>query len=164
MGLLSLCCFAALLATLTTALKGSSQQPNIVFILTDNQDVTAYSLNYMPRLGKLFREEGTEFANYFVPTGLCCPSRSTIIRGQFCHNTKIWDNGDLNNSTHLSGGFEKVVAEGLEDTTIATLLHAAGYETFLIGKYLNGYEDANASHVPQGWDHWYGMTDTAFYG
>ena len=144
--------------------EATADPPNIIFLLTDDQDVTAKSLNYMPKLGKLMREEGTEFANYFVPTGLCCPSRSTIIRGQYCHNTKIWDNGGLNNDTYLSGGFRKVIAEGLENTTIATLLRDAGYETFLVGKYLNGYEDGAASHVPVGWDHWFGMTDTAYYG
>ena len=141
-----------------------SSQPNIVFLLTDDQDVTAYSLDYMPKLNKLLRSEGMEFLNYFVSTGLCCPSRATIIRGQFCHNTKIWDNGDLNNNTHLSGGFKKAMAEGLQDATIATQMKKAGYETFLIGKYLNGYSDANAVHVPPGWDHWYGMTDTAYFG
>ena len=138
-------------------------RPNILFLLTDDQDVTANSLNYMPYLGKLLRQEGMEFANYFVPTGLCCPSRSTIIRGQYCHNTKIYDNGDLNNSTYLSGGFPKVDAEGLENSTVATLLSAAGYQTALVGKYLNGYEDADVSHVPQGWDLWMGMTTPPKY-
>ena len=57
-----------------------SSQPNLVFLLTDDQDVTAHSLDYMPKLNRLLRQEGTEFLNYFVPTGLCCPSRiaSTI--------------------------------------------------------------------------------------
>ena len=141
-----------------------SDKPNIVFLLTDDQDVTANSLDYMPKLNKLLRQEGMEFVNYFVPTGLCCPSRATIISGQFCHNTKIWDNGDLNNQTYQSGGFKKAVDEGLEKTTIATQLKAAGYETFLIGKYLNGYSDSQANHVPPGWDHWHGMTDTAYFG
>ena len=139
-------------------------RPNIVFLLTDDQDVTANSLNYMPYLGKLLRQEGMEFANYFVPTGLCCPSRSTIIRGQYCHNTKIYDNGDLNNSTYLSGAFKKFVEEGLENSTVGTLLTEAGYETALVGKYLNGYEDREASHVPAGWKHWMGMTAVHYYG
>ena len=148
---------------LSSGVRGQ-EKPNIVFLLTDDQDVTANSLDYMPKLNKLLRDEGMEFVNYFVPTGLCCPSRATIISGQFCHNTKIWDNGDLNNQTHLSGGFKKAVSEGLEKHTIATQLKAAGYETFLIGKYLNGYSDSQASHIPEGWDHWYGMTDTAYFG
>lgn len=157
--------FVSFLAILSfSGVRAMQEKPNIVFVLTDDQDVTANSLDYMPKLNKLLRQEGTEFVNYFVPTGLCCPSRSTIISGQFCHNTKIWDNGDLNNRTYLSGGFKKALGEGLEKHTIATQLKEAGYETFLIGKYLNGYSDSQASHVPPGWDHWYGMTDTAYFG
>ena len=158
--LVAFVCFSAAQLAVGTG----SDPPNIIFLLTDDQDVTAHSLNYMPRLGKIMREGGTEFANYFVPTGLCCPSRSTIVRGQYCHNTKIWDNGDLNTDTHLSGGFKKVIAEGLENETVATLLRGAGYETYLIGKYLNGYYDPEAEHVPVGWDHWMGMTNIAYYG
>jgi len=139
-------------------------KPNIIFLLTDDQDVTANSLDYMPHLSKIMREGGTEFTHYYVSTGLCCPSRSTILRGQYCHNTKVWDNGDLNNETFLSGGFEKWQQLDLEKSTIGTLFKAGGYETKLCGKYLNGYSDSRASHVPPGWDHWHGMTDTAYFG
>lgn len=138
-------------------------KPNIVFLLTDDQDVTANSLDYMPFLNQILRDEGTEFVNYFVPTGLCCPSRSTINSGEFCHNTKIWDNGDLNNSTFLSGGFEKWINESLENITVGTTMKSAGYVTFLCGKYLNGYNDKYASHVPPGWDVWMGMTDMSYF-
>ena len=141
-----------------------SAKPNIVFILTDDQDRTANSLDYMPHLNKIMREGGTEFTHYYVPTGLCCPSRATILRGQYCHNTKIWDNGDLNNDTFLSGGFVKWMNLSLEASTIATLFKAGGYETKLCGKYLNGYHDTFASHVPEGWDHWHGMTDVHYFG
>ena len=142
----------------------TNNQPNIVFLLTDDQDVTANSLDYMPRLHTILRDGGMEYVNYFVPTGLCCPSRSTIISGQFCHNTGIWDNGELNNSTYLSGGLPKMIALGLESVTIATQLKEAGYETYLVGKYVNGYGDNQVSHIPPGWDHWYGMSDPIYYG
>ena len=145
-------------------LSSAFNKPNILFILTDDQDVTANSLDYMPQLNRILRKEGMEFLNYFVTTALCCPSRATIIRGQYCHNTGIWDNGDLNNNTFMSGGFAKWIANGLHDTTIATMLHNAGYETYLVGKYLNGYNDKNAHIVPPGWDHWQGMTNMAYYG
>ena len=142
----------------------AEDRPNIVFLLTDDQDVTAGSLNYMPHLGRLLRQEGMEFSNFFVSTGLCCPSRATIIRGQYCHNTKIYDNGELNNATYLSGAFVKFLEEGLENSTVGTLLTEAGYETALVGKYLNGYDDGNSQHVPVGWEHWMGMTDTSYFG
>lgn len=139
-------------------------KPNIIFLLTDDQDVTANSLDYMPKLNKILRNGGMEFLNYFVTTALCCPSRSTILKGQYCHNTGIWDNGDLNNDTFMSGGFEKWLSTDLEKVTVGTIMQDAGFETFLVGKYLNGYSDKHASHVPKGWDHWHGMTDTAYFG
>ena len=147
-----------------SAKASRSSQPNIIFLLTDDQDVTANSLDYMPKLNKILRQEGMEFINYFVTTALCCPSRTTIIKGQYCHNHGIWDNGDLNNNTFFSGGMKKAIETKLEKETVATLMKAAGYETFLIGKYLNGYNDKYADHVPPGWDHWHGMTDTAYFG
>ena len=151
-------------SALSLLLPASAEQPNIIFLLTDDQDVTANSLDYMPKLNTILRQGGMEFVNYFVTTALCCPSRSTIIKGQYCHNHGIWDNGDLNNKTFFSGGMKKAIDSNLEKETVATLMKAAGYETFLIGKYLNGYGDSYADHVPPGWDHWHGMTSTAYYG
>ena len=157
-------CALYLCASAVIPHTAATSKPNIIFLLTDDQDLTLGSLEYMPRLNKLLREEGMEFLNCFVPTSLCCPSRATILRGQYCHNTKVYDNGGLSNSTYLSGGYEKFVAEGLESSTIASQLKEAGYETFLLGKYMNGY-GSHYTHVPDGWDHWYGMfkaTDTGF--
>jgi N-acetylglucosamine-6-sulfatase len=139
--------------------------PNIVLFMTDDQDVQHHSLNYMPRLNKLFRQGGMEFVHYYVPTGLCCPSRATILRGQYCHNTKVYDNGDLSNATYKSGAWDKFVEEGLENETFVTMLQSVGYETALIGKYMNGYGGLEAiRHIPPGFDHWMGMTDMSFYG
>ena len=142
-----------------------SGPPNILLFMTDDQDVTAHSLDHMPRLNRLFRQEGMEFLNYYVPTGLCCPSRASILRGQYCHNTKVYDNGDLSNSTYQSGAWQKFLDEGLEEETIATMLQNLGYETALIGKYLNGYMGPKAAaHVPPGFDHWMAMLRLYFYG
>lgn len=142
----------------------SASPPNIIFLLTDDQDVTAYSLDYMPKLNTIMRKGGMEFVNFFVSTALCCPSRVTLLKGQYCHNHGIWDNGELNNVTFSSGGLKKIIEEKLESETVATLMGEAGYETFLIGKYVNGYSDQFAHHVPLGWDHWLGMTKAAYYG
>eukprot|EP00536_Pseudo-nitzschia_multiseries_P007211 jgi/Psemu1/256050/estExt_Genewise1Plus.C_1660073 len=143
---------------------------NIILFMTDDQDVTANSIDpaIMPRLNRLFRDEGMEFPNYYVSTGLCCPSRATILRGQYCHNTELFDNGDFNNSTYKSGGWSKFLDSGLEKETIATLLQSAGYETAIVGKYMNGYDlyDEKAGlHKPPGWDHWMVLLKCgSFYG
>lgn len=124
--------------------------PNIIMILTDDQDVQLGEIDYMPNVQKLLTQQGTSFSNHYVPLSLCCPSRTTILRGQYPHNT-----GVLTNALP-DGGFEKAYSEGLESATMATVLHNAGYRTVLLGKYLNGYPDtATPAYIPPGWDEWY---------
>ena len=105
--------------------------PNILFVLTDDLDRT--ELAVMPNVSTLLADQGVSFNNYFVSVSLCCPSRSTTLRGQYSHNTGVETNGGTN------GGFETAHRLGLERSTIATWLHKAGYRTALVGKYLNGY-------------------------
>jgi arylsulfatase A-like enzyme len=124
-------------------------RPNILFILTDDQDVG--TLRFMPRVQILLAAKGLTFANTFAVQPLCCPSRASILRGQYPHNTEI-----LNNAPPV-GGFAKFRDLGHETSTLAIWLQAAGYRTAFFGKYLNGYPTAdNPGHVPPGWDEWYG--------
>ena len=133
--------------------------PNIVLILTDDQDVQSGTLAYMPHLQELLVGQGMSFPNNLVPLSLCCPSRTTILRGQYPHNT-----GVLGNSLP-TGGFEKAYNENVEASTVATLLHGAGYRTALFGKYLNGYPDtADGFYIPPGWDEWYSAIKGDPYG
>ena len=124
--------------------------PNIVLVLTDDHDLDSGTLAYMANLQSLLVAQGTFFDNMLVPLSLCCPSRTTILRGQYPHNTQV-----LTNALPL-GGFERAYSLNLESATIATLLHGAGYRTVLLGKYLNGYPDtAHANYIPPGWDEWF---------
>ena len=124
--------------------------PNIILILTDDLDLQLGSGSYMPNVKKLLAQQGVSFRNFYVPLSLCCPSRTTILRGQYPHNSGVLTNNLPN------GGFEKAHASGVESATFATLLHNAGYRTVLLGKYLNGYpETASPTYVPPGWDEWY---------
>ncbi len=135
-------------AVATPMLAAPADRPNIIFILTD--DLDAKSIAVMPKLKSLMTDRGATFANYFVTYPLCCPSRASILRGQYPHNTQI-----LGNRPPL-GGFEKFVETGAERSTIATWLQSAGYRTGYFGKYLNGYPDrATPTHVPPGWDEWH---------
>lgn len=124
-------------------------KPNIIFILTDDQDLE--TLAYMPRAQALLVKQGLTFKNAFVATPLCCPSRASFLTGQYPHNHSI-----LSNVPPL-GGFVKFRDLGREGSTVATWLRAAGYRTALFGKYLNGYPAGeNPTYVPAGWDGWYG--------
>ena len=115
--------------------------PNIILILTDDEDVQLGSVDYMPNVKKLLAAQGVSFSNMYVPLSLCCPSRTTILRGQYPHNTGVLTNNLPN------GGFEKAFAQNLESATIATVLHGAGYRTVLLGKYLNGYPDTAPAYL-----------------
>jgi N-acetylglucosamine-6-sulfatase len=130
-----------------TAAAASAHRPNVLFVLTD--DLDAAELRYLPRTRALIGRRGTTFDNYFVSNSLCCPSRATTLRGQYAHNTGVWSNGGEN------GGFEHAYRTGVEQDTVATRLHGAGYATSLAGKYLNGYPNgATPAYVPAGWDDW----------
>jgi len=124
-----------------------AQRPNIVFVLTDDQD--AASIRHMPLLNSNLMDEGITFKNAFVTNSLCCPARATILRGQYTHNHGIEGN------SLPSGGFRRFRKLGRERSTVATWLDSEGYQTALVGKYLNEYK---IRHVPPGWDKWYGIT------
>ncbi|MFN4218531.1 MAG: sulfatase [Candidatus Bipolaricaulia bacterium] len=125
-----------------------STKPNVIFILMD--DLNADLLEFMPHVKSLLVAQGVTFANFFDNVTLCCPSRASILRGQYSHNTQILTNQLPN------GGFQKFYALGHESSTVAMWLQAAGYRTCYLGKYLNGYPaGASPTHVPSGWNEWY---------
>ncbi len=125
----------------------NDRHPNILFVLAD--DLDRAEMRHLPHVRALIGAAGTTFDQYLVSNSLCCPSRTTTLRGQYAHNTGVWTNGGDN------GGFERAHALGVEQDTVATRLHAAGYTTSLTGKYLNGYPNgASTDDVPPGWDNW----------
>ncbi len=127
-------------------LAQTQQRPNIVYILTD--DLDTYTLNRMETTRSLLADQGVTFKNATFSDPLCCPSRATMQRGQYPHNTHIL----TNQLPH--GGFETFRTRELHRSTYATWLDAAGYQTGYFGKYMNGYEDY-PGFVPLGWDRWY---------
>ena len=129
-------------------------QPNIVFIMSDDQDIE--TIRYMPRVQELLAGQGTTFENSFVTSSICCPSNVTALTGQYTHN-----HGVLNNILP-TGGFQKFVnmrtdgdpATQGDESTLATWLNDVGYNNARVGKYLVGYPD-DSTYVPPGWDEWY---------
>ncbi|MGE5442156.1 MAG: sulfatase-like hydrolase/transferase, partial [Bacteroidota bacterium] len=96
-------------------------RPNIVFVLTDDLDLEYPEkpgnswLDHYPALKKSMAAQGTTFSNYFV-NSLCCPSRVSMLRGQYAHNTEVFTNDPP------GGGFQKAHDLGLEKSTVATWL------------------------------------------
>ncbi|MBI3948841.1 MAG: sulfatase-like hydrolase/transferase [Acidobacteria bacterium] len=67
-----------------------ADQPNIILILTD--DLDAKPIEFMPRLRALLADQGVTFTNMFVTYSTCCPSRASILTGQYPHNNDILGN------------------------------------------------------------------------
>lgn len=70
---------------------GKSERPNVVFILTDDQDVHLQSLDHMPLVKKHLLDQGTYYQKHYCTTAVCCPSRVTLWTGKAAHNTNITD-------------------------------------------------------------------------
>jgi N-acetylglucosamine-6-sulfatase len=152
----------ALTVLLSLGLAGSTSgeavaltaKPNIIYIVTDDMRYDDLNARYMPKTHSLLADQGMTFKNAFVSTALCCPSRATTMRGQYAHNTGVWDieNSYNPDPSIPDGGWVGYKDNGHEDDNIATRLEAAGYRTGLFGKYLNEYQGTTK---PLGWADWF---------
>src|SRR5918998_311405 len=138
-----------------TAEAQTAPNPNIVFILTDDLRKDDLNLKYMPKTRSLLAERGMSFNNAYVSNALCCPSRATIMRGQYAHNSGVW----INTNSSI-GGWEAFFNKGYQQDNVATYLQAAGYKTALIGKYINQYAGTGKPAV---WDKWFATLDPTTY-
>jgi arylsulfatase A-like enzyme len=122
------------------------KRPNVVVVETDDQ--TAASLAVMDEVNSRIGRYGVTFENSFVNYALCCPSRATLLTGQYAHNHGTMGNGPP------AGGFDKFNADH-GGNTLPGWLQASGYYTAEVGKYLNGYGSAeDQTLVPAGWNEW----------
>ena len=149
LAVVALCLFAAGCGS-PTRVVGSPDPPNVVLVLADDLDARLLEerLADYPNLQEL-AAAGTTFENAFVTDPLCCPSRATILRGQYAHNHRIVGNW------WPRGGARKFRELGHESSTVATWLQDAGYRTALVGKYMNEY---HGTRVPVGWDEWFAIS------
>jgi N-acetylglucosamine-6-sulfatase len=76
-------------ATATSANPKPKSRPNIVFLLSDDQDRRLGSMEFMPVLQSEMVAKGVDFTNHYTTTAQCCPSRVTMMRGQYAHNTNV---------------------------------------------------------------------------
>ncbi|MEY3284643.1 MAG: Arylsulfatase, partial [Acidobacteriota bacterium] len=161
--LLMLICLGGLILFLSPlgALAQTPARPNIVFILADDlgwADLGSYGadLHETPHLDRLARA-GVRFTQaYAMP--VCSPTRAAILTGKHAArlNFTIWREGSVGRDAEAARSKNRLIPPatihnlGSDETTIAELLHAAGYLTFHVGKWHLG--DAANSPESQGFD------------
>jgi len=131
--------------------------PNIILITTDDQNRA--DLRWMARTRRLLGGHGVTFRRALSPDPLCCPARAELMSGQLGQNNGVRSNQGP------QGGFHALLDHR---NTLATWLQSAGYQTAMVGKYLNGYRRRNGRQA--GWTVWnpsirgdYSYTDTTFF-
>ena len=128
----------------------SPDQPNLLMITLD--DAAWGDMVHMPRLQELLVDEGVTLRGALAPNPICVPARSSLMTGQHSHNHGTWNTTE--EAGHGLGALD-------ESETLAVWLQEAGYDTFFLGKYPNGYEDGTV--VPPGWTGWRGLVDPTTY-
>lgn len=125
----------------------TDSRPNVIQIMTDDQgygDIGSHENEIIdtPNLDQL-AEDGARFENFFV-SPLCAPTRASLLTGRYHIRT-----GTVNVSNNL-----EIMRS--EETTVAELFKANGYETALFGKWHNG---EHYPHNPngQGFDEFIGF-------
>eukprot|EP01083_Nonionella_stella_P033613 91997_1 len=151
--------------TINVAYVLSSRAPNVVFILTDDQDVTLGGFSMMPKTTKLIVEEGLTFNNAFVHTPICCISRASFLSGRYVHN-----HNTINNTISGNCGGPKW-RQNTEGNCYAPYVRDQGYNTMYAGKYLNSYGlngnngGTTTAWIPKGWQNWFGLVgNSRYYG
>jgi arylsulfatase A len=141
-----LICFGASLGVEGAAFAPA--RPNILFILSD--DLGYGDLSYhnpsskiqTPRLDAL-ASQGICFSSAHAPSGLCTPSRYSLLCGEFCWRSRL-------KSGVLHSWDEPVIAR--ERVTVASMLRERGYATGCFGKWHLGLSWPFVGVIPPGFD------------
>lgn len=114
----------------------AQQQPNIIYIMSDDHDadaISAYSKKFIstPNIDRIAKE-GVLFSRNFVSNSICGPVRATLLTGQHSHKNGMKDNRTRFDSSKI---------------TMPKLMQQGGYQTAIVGKWhLHSY--------PTGFDFW----------
>lgn len=131
-------------------------QPNFIVIFCDNLgygDMGCYGhpIHRTPNVDRM-AEEGMRFTDFYVTSGVCTPSRASLLTG--CYAQRI----DMHVSDKGHAVLQPVAAKGLnpDEITIAEVLKEVGYATACIGKWHLG-DQPPFLPTRQGFDYYYGI-------
>lgn len=136
--------------------SSAGEKPNIVLILADNLgygDLGCYGSTKQrtPHLDRMAKE-GMRFTDFYVSSGVCTPSRASIMTG--CYPRRV--------GLHYTDPDQQVLwpmsPNGLnpDEITVAEVLKSRGYATFIIGKWHLG-DQLPFLPTRQGFDYYLGI-------
>ncbi len=138
--MLRIACALLALGGLPQLAAADDARPNVVFILTDDQRWDYLGCEGHPFLktphSDRLAAEGARFANAFVTTSLCSPSRASFLSGLYANTHGVVDN---------------FTDYPRELASFPRRLQDAGYHTAYIGKWHMGEDDDSPR---PGFHHW----------
>jgi len=128
-----------------------ARRPNIVLVLADDLgfgDLGCYASPVIttPNLDK-FAGEGVRLTQCYAASSNCSPSRAAMLTGRMPYRVGMYDFRRDGSPMHLP----------TEETSVAKLLQAAGYNTMFVGKWHVGSFGKRFNHPTpgdHGFDYW----------
>jgi hypothetical protein len=108
--------------------------PNIIFSITDDQDILLGGWQPMQQTQKLAADKGVTMTSWHIHTPICSPSRSELISSRYYHNIKssvpvpVTDRILYAGSAHINGSLYKNESLGVY------LRREKGYQVGIFGK------------------------------
>ena len=131
-------------------------RPNLIIIFADDLgygDITPFgsTLHRTPNLDRMARE-GRKFTSFYVPSGVCSPSRASLLTGSYPRRVNL----------HADEGGRVVLFPGAhrglhpDEITLAEILKEQGYSTAIVGKWHLG-DQPQFLPTRQGFDSFFGI-------
>lgn len=132
---------AFLFLSLGTVVAKAAQQPNIILILADDlgfTDIAPYGSEISTPSLTALASEGIRFTNYHTAAS-CAPSRAMLLTGVDNHRAGVASIPEA--IPPEQSGFDNYQGVlGNNVVTVASLLEASGYHTYMAGKWHLGKE------------------------